>query len=68
MNPAYLSAILAGLALVGQLANYLLNLKIRNGQLELERRIRDEFVPDRTCSERMENLDRRLVVLESRRV
>lgn len=39
MNPQLLSAIFAGMALGGQIMNYILNLKIRQGQLESENRI-----------------------------
>lgn len=74
MNPAHVTltvTVLGGLAVLGQLANYLLTLRIQNGQLKSEQRILDEvgckYRDMHVCDAKMEALSARVSVLEPRR-
>ncbi len=67
-NPGLFTTAVALLAVGGQVANLILNLKIRNGQLETERRIlaevADKYANGEACEAEMCDHERRISRLE----
>jgi hypothetical protein len=75
MSPQAWSAIIAGLAVAGQIANVILNLKLRNAILESEQRVlgevEEKYRTKEMCDAQMQNLNDRLgfcpVIAEGKR-
>ena len=70
MSPQAWTAVFAGLALLGQVTNLILFLKIQVAQLQTEQKIMEKadckFAAEEVCKVQMEDHERRITGLEQR--